>query len=204
MSSFSSEEIKNRIKLISFPESQKIRKRRFAISIPVLIASIFAAWVIISSVNIYAYDKKETEMLFKKPFDKGTYKLISPFFENMSPAEIYTGKESNIDINSEVKISHKETSYEVKSFNNVYAIEDGIVSHIKEEDVFGLKELTVVINLKTGHIVKYKGIYKLIINTGDSIRRGEIIGITGDIRLYPSVDIEISKNKISINPEDYY
>ncbi|MCD4792996.1 MAG: hypothetical protein K8R54_07190 [Bacteroidales bacterium] len=204
VSNFSSEEIKNRIKLISFPESEKIRKRRFNISIPVLIATIFAAYLIISTINIYALEKEVCEKEFTKPFKKGTYKIISPFFENKTPSEIYTGYESNIDSNNQYKISHKETSYEVKSFSDVYAIESGIVSHIKKKDVFGLEELNVEIELITGHKVEYRGLYKLTINEEDSIKKGEIIGLTGDIRLYPNIDIKLSKNKISFDPEVFY
>ena len=204
VSSFSSEEIKNRIKLISFPESEKIRKRRFNISVPVLILTIFAAYLIISTLNMYALEKKSHEKEFTKPFKKGTYKIISPFFENKTPGEIYTGYDSNLDSNDQYKISHKETSYEVKSFSKVYAIESGIISHIKKKDVYGLEELSIIIELITGHTVEYKGLYKLTINKGDSIKRGEIIGLTGDLRLYPGVDIKLSKNKIPVDPENYY
>lgn len=204
VSSFSGEEIKNRIKLISFPESEKIRKRRFNISVPVLIITVFAAYLIISTVNIYALEKKGLEKEFVKPFKKGTFKIISPFFENRTPSEIFTGNQSNLDNNDQYKISHKETTYEVKSFTKVYAIESGIVSHMKRKDVYGLEELSIMIELITGHTVEYKGLYKLTINEGDSIKRSEIIGLTGDIRLYPSVDIKLSKNKISLDPENYY
>ena len=141
---------------------------------------------------------------FVKPFKKGSYNVVSPFFENKTPGEVYTGNDSNFDINDQYKISHKETSYEVKSFTNVYAIESGIVSHIKKTTVFGLEELSIMIKLNTGHTVEYKGLYKLTPKPGDSILRNEIIGLTGDLRLYPGVDIKLSKNKISLDPENFY
>jgi len=204
VSSFSNDEIKNRIKLISFPESEKIRKARFNASVPVLLITIFAAYLIISTVNIYAKDKPDELTLFRKPFNPGTYKIISPFFENKTPSEVYTGYDRNIDINEQYKISHRETAYEVKSFTEVYAIETGIVSHIKEEDVFGLKEMNIEILLNSGHRVIYKSLFKITGEEKDSVQRGEIIGLSGDVRLFPAVRIKLFENNIAVDPEIYY
>jgi hypothetical protein len=203
-SSFSNNEIKNRIKLISRPESHLIRKRRFIISIPVLIFTVFAVWLITSTVNMYAYEKEQIERPFVKPFDKGNYRLIGPFFENKSPAEIYKGKDNDIEMNAKLRISHRENAYEVKSFSNVYAIESGTVSHIKKDDIFGLEEYSVIILLETGHEVSYKGLHKLTTRENDTVEKGEIIGITGDLRLYPDVKIKLSKNGKALDAEMFY
>jgi len=204
VSSFSNEEIKNRIKLISYPESEKIRKKRFITSLPVLIITVFAAWIIISTVNLYAQDRKAETAVFEKPFKNGTFKIISPFFENKTPSEVYTGFDRNIDKNEQYRISHRETAYEVKSFTKVYAIESGIVSHIKKDNVFDLEEYTVELELITGQKVVYKGLFSIIVQEDNPVKRGEIIGLTGDIRLYPTVSIQLFENGKATDPELYY
>ncbi len=190
VSSFSKEEITSRIKLITFPETEKIRKKRFAISIPVLIITMFASWMIISTINVYALNKEDVKKEFHKPFKKNSYKIISPFFENKKVDDLF--------------ISHKEVSYELKSFSDIYSVETGIIINIEEKDIFGLKEYTVSEELQNGYLIKYKGIYKVKVNVGEKIEKGKLIGIAGDIRLYPKIDIQIIENGKSINPETLY
>lgn len=190
ISSFSEEEITSRIKLITFPETEKIRKKRFAISIPVLLLTIFTTWIIISTINTYAINKQETQNKFYLPFKKGSYKIISPYFENK--------KFKNL------RISHKETSYEIKSFSNIFSVQTGKITNIEEKDIFGLKEFTITEKLKDGYTIKYKGLYKTTVMKGDKIGKAKIIGQSGDIRLYPKIDIELLKNTKAIDPENFY
>lgn len=204
VSSFSNEEVKTRIKLISIPESQNIRKRRFIISIPVLFITMLAMWIIVSTVNVYAKDVPDTISEFVKPFDKGSYKIASPYFKNLSPAEIYKGKNNDFEKNSKTKISHLETGYELKSFSNIYAIENGFVSHIKREDIFGLEEISLTIDLSSGHKIIYKGLYQTSVKKNDKVKQGDIIGLTGDIRLYPTVTVKIEKDGETFDPEHIY
>ncbi len=190
ISSFSKEEITNRIKLITFPETEKIRKKRFAISIPVLLITILTTWIISSTINTYAINKQENQNKFHLPFEKGTFKIISPYFENR--------KFKNL------KISHKETSYELKSFSNIFSVEAGKITNIEEKDIFGLKEITITEKLKDGYTIKYKGLYKTTVMKGDKIGKAKIIGQSGDIRLYPKIDIELLKDAKTIDPENFY
>ncbi len=190
VSNFSKEEIKNRLKLISYPENEKIRKRRFIISIPVLIIIIFASWFIVSSGNIYFKNHKPAHKTYHKPFDEKSYKVISPFFEND-------------EING-ISVSHKEVTYEVKSFSNVYALEQGIISGTEINDIFGLKEAIITEKLNDDFTVKYSGLFQSFFQIGDSVTKGEIIGKTGDVRLYPSVSIKVFTKNKAINPEDLY
>jgi beta-lactamase regulating signal transducer with metallopeptidase domain len=189
-SSFSNEEIKNRIKTISFPEKEKIRKRRFIISIPVLLITIFVSWFIMSSANIYIKPKKAITSTRHKPFDEGKYKIISPYFTN---------KEHN-----GLKVSHEECMYEVKNFSNIYAIEDGIISNIKTKDIFGLKEISISEKLATNYTAEYSGLYKIFAATGDSVKKGDIIGKSGDTDLYPVISIKIIKTGKTFDPEKFY
>lgn len=190
ISNFSKEEIKSRIKIISSPENEKIRKKRFAISIPVLIFAMFSSWIIISTTNIYALSKNKKDKLFNKPFNDKNYKIISPFFIN---------KHIN-----KLNVSHKEVSYELKSFSNIYSVGNGIITNIEVKDIFGLKEYTITQKLKDDYKVKYKGLYKPKVKINEKVKTRKIIGIAGDIRLYPKIDIEIVKNKKPINPEELY
>lgn len=190
VNSFSKEEITNRIKLITFPETEKIRKKRFAISIPVLIATMFASWLIVSTINIYILNRGDEKKEFHKPFKKNSYKIISPYFENKKAGDFL--------------ISHKEVSYELKSFSNIYSIGKGVITNIEEKDIFGLKEYTIVEKLQNGYIVKYKGIYKTKVAINEQVAKGKTIGISGDIRLYPKVDIQIMENGNALKPETLY
>ncbi len=187
---FSKEEIKNRIKLISFPESEKIRKRRFVISVPVLILSLFASWFIVSSANNYIKPESKKEKPFQMPFDKNTFKRISPYFEHKT-------------INNTI-VSHPETTYELKSFSTVYTIEDGIISDIKTKDIFGLKEITISEKLKSGFIAEYSGLYQSFVRIGDSVKTRTPVGKSGDVRLYPTICIKLSKNGKTYDPEKFY
>ncbi len=190
VSNFSKEEIKNRIKLISIPENENIRKRRFIISLPVLIITVFAAWIIISSLNGYIINNPETNKIYRKPFADKSYKIISPYYENKK-------------INNLV-VSHRETSYEVKSFSKIYSIYDGTITATSENKIFDLSEYTITQKLKTGDTVYYKGIYKPTAARNKKVKKGQIIGITGDIRLYPKIDIRIARNGKTVNPEMLY
>jgi len=189
-SQFSKEEIKNRIKLISFPETEKIRKKRFVISVPVLILSLFASWLIISSANSYIKPESKKQKLFQMPFDKNTFKLISPYFEHKT-------------INN-TRVSHTETTYELKSFSNIYAVEGGVISDIKTKDIYGLKEITVFETLNSGFITEYSGLYQSFVHIGDRVKTKTVIGKSGDIRLYPTISIKLSKNGKTYNPENFY
>ncbi len=190
VSNFSKEEIKNRIKLISFPENEKLRKKRFVISVPVLLVTLFALWFIISSTNNYIKISKKTDKAFHKPFDEKAYKTISPYF---------IGKSFN-----GLKVSHKEVSYEVKSFSNVYAVNDGIISEIKTKKIFGLTEISITEKTQTGYTVKYSGLFRSLTKQGKSVKKGELIAKSGDLRLFPTINIKISKNGKTYNPEKMY
>lgn len=189
-SNFSEEEIKNRIKIISFPEKEKIRKQRFIISVPALIITIFASWFITSSVNFYIKIQNPENKPYQKPFDKNNYKIISPYFKDKKYKQVL--------------VSHEEVSYEIKSFSNIYAIESGIISNIKIKDILGLEEITISENLNTKCTTNYSGLYKAFVIPGDSVKKGEIIGKSGDIRLYPTINIKLSKNGKTFNPENFY
>ncbi len=189
-SNFSKEDIKNRISLISFPEKEKIRKRRFIISIPILILTIFALYTIMSTFNAYIFPQKKENKIMHIPFDKNNYSVISPWFENKT-------------ING-LSVSHKETDYEVKSFSNIYAIDDGIISNIITKDVFGLKEISLTEKLFSGYTLEIKGLHQIFIKQNDTVKKGQIIAKSGDIRLYPKISIALTKDNKSVNPEKLY
>ncbi len=189
-SNFSKEEIKNRIKIISYPENENIRKKRFIISVPVLILTLFASWFIFSTINSYLKIPKKPEKIFGKPFDNNSYKIISPYFTDKQ----FDG----------ITVSHKEVSYEIKSFSNIYAVESGTISHTETKNIFGLKEITVTEKLKNGYKIHYSGLYKIFIKPSMKVEKGELIAKSGDIRLYPTINIKISKNDTTYNPEKLY
>lgn len=200
INNFSKNEIINRIKLISNPESEKIRRKRFIVSMPVLFSVIFAFLMFTSLINSYAEKYIDNKKPFIPPFEKGKYQVISPYFIDKKPNEIFKNQNKKSDLNIKYLISHPEITYKVESNTPVLAVANGIVKKTDTVDNWGVREIIININLKSGYECIYKNIYKATVKQGDTIKQGEQIGITGDIRLYPTISFRLLKNNQHVNP----
>ena len=198
VSSFSKDEIINRIKLISNPESNKIRKRRFWLSLPVLSTVIFAFLLIITSVNAEAglFDNEKAQ--FTRPLKKGTYIVSTPFFVNK---KVY---DKTKNTNTMYVISHPEITYRVKSRSAVLAIANGKIAKIDTVNDFGLKTYRITINLKNGYKAVYKSLYKIFVKKNVIVKINDKIAETGFAKLYPTISLILLKNGKPVNPKYCY
>lgn len=199
VSSFSKDKIKDRIKLISHPESHKIRRKRFIISIPVLLSVIFTFYMFTSIASAYAVQFDDEALPFIPPFEKGRYRVISPYFYKKRPGEVFK-KSWSINTNSKYVISHPELTYEVKSFSKVLAVADGTISKIDTVDNWGVNEIKIEIDFEDNYKGIYKNLYKTNVKVGDFFKKGDKIALTGDVRLYPTVSFRLKKDNKHINP----
>lgn len=200
VSNFSLHEIKNRIKILSSPESDKIRKNRFIMSLPVLFISIISILIFFVFINSIIIPDSNYKQKLIEPFQKSNSKIISPFFENVSISEIKNSHKSNENL----KVSHREITYKVKSYSPVLAVDNGVVTYADSIDNWGIVERNLKLALNNNLNCEYKKLYKLNVDEGDSVKQGDTIGITGDSRLYRSVSFKLFEDSIPVNPEIYF
>lgn len=187
-----SSQVKDRIKLMANPEKERIKKIRFIATMPLLILIIFT---FLFAFNLFNKDKKilendKSEFIFPIAND---YKIITGFIEE----QIIEDPE-NKDIR--YKISHKKITIQANDFSNVLAIGKGIVVKIDTINDWGLDEINITIDLKNNYKVIYEKLAKTSVAENEKIKKGQIIGQTGDKRLYSSINYQLILNDKSINP----
>lgn len=191
MGSNFTESLKSRIKLISYPLSVRYRKRIFQASLPVLIlVSGTLAWSA-SVINAAAGIRIISQADLQAPLKNADYKIASPFFLK---------KEIKRKEKPPVVISHPGISYAVRSNADVLSVCKGTVTNITKEDDFGLAEYKIKIRCGKKRTVVYSGISKVLAEEGEFLQRGDIIGNTGDNRLYPVIKLELFENGQAVNP----
>jgi murein DD-endopeptidase MepM/ murein hydrolase activator NlpD len=86
----------------------------------------------------------------------------------------------------------------------VYATGDGIVMYV-EKGVQGYGEM-VVINHGYGYKTLYAHLSRKAVRPGQKVKRGEIIGYTGNSGLStgPHLHYEVRKNNIPVNPVNFF
>lgn len=86
----------------------------------------------------------------------------------------------------------------------VFATADGVIKYAGvKKNGYGIH---VDINHGYGYHTKYAHLSKLLVKPGQRVKRGELIGLTGNTGLSkgPHLHYEISKNGKKINPIDYF
>ena len=99
-----------------------------------------------------------------------------------------------------VFISHPEISFSTESFTDIIATKEGIVLNIDTFDNWGVTELIIRIKHNREFTSIYKGLWKLNVKEGDRVLKSEIIGKTGDKRLYPILNYQLLKNRKPVDP----
>ncbi|MEN8119864.1 MAG: M56 family metallopeptidase [Bacteroidota bacterium] len=191
---FSRNPLKDRIKLLAFPESIKLKKFRFIIGFPVLLLILLSYSFMVSEINhttnnLQFVDKNS----FVEPVSYGS-QLIGGFFIK---------KELQQEKNYNILISHPEISYSTESFTKIIATKDGEVIEIKELDNWGLIEYEITIKHDKKFTSKYKGIWKSRIQLNEKVEREQVIGISGDKRLYPAFSYQLLLKGKPVDPFAY-
>jgi len=191
---FSRLPLKERIKLLAFPESKKIKKLRFVSGFPVLLLILSSYSFVLSEIN-HAGNLFQfvDESSFVEPVLDGG-QLISGFFIKK---ELQNKQDYNIII------SHPEISYSTESFTQILATKKGKVVEILEVDNWGLKEIEVTIEHNKNFVSKYKGLWKTSTQVNQVVERGQLIAYSGDKRLYPAFSYQLLLKGKPVDPFNF-
>ncbi len=191
---FSRNPLRDRIKLLAFPESKKLKKLRFISGFPVLILIIISYSFVVSEINLSINSLQFTgNESFAEPVFFGG-QLISGFFVK---------KELQQEQNYHIIISHPELSYSTESFTKIIATKKGKVTNIKEIDNWGLKEFEITIKHNKNFTSIYKGIWKTKVRLNDKVKKEQIIALSGDKRLYPAFSYQLLLKGKPVDPLAY-
>lgn len=99
---------------------------------------------------------------------------------------------------------HKATDFKAKQGDSVKAIDNGIVTEIKTDDLYGA---TIVIEHNSGFVVNYSGVQaKEALSVGDHVSSGDKIGkvtkVPCESKDTSHIHLEVTKDGESINPID--
>jgi murein DD-endopeptidase MepM/ murein hydrolase activator NlpD len=191
---FSRNPLKDRIRLLAFPEGEQLKKFRFITGIPVIVFILITYSFIISNFNQATNNLQITgKTAFSSPVDYGT-EIISGYFEN---------KELKSDDNYKIIAAHREITYATESYQQIKSCGDGEVADIKQEDDWGLMvvEITIIHNKKFSS--KYKGLWKAKVAKGEKVKAEQLIGLMGDKRLYESFSFQLLQNGKPVNPVNF-
>ncbi len=184
--------IKNRLQLLAFPPPSKLKKMAFIGGIPLMLMIILSYSFTINQIN-KSLNKLQTysNINFIMPIEYN-YEIASNF---------YMKQEIDTKINNKkVFISHPEISLTTESFTDVLATKSGIVTNIDTFDNWRVNELIIRIKHNKMFTSVYKGIWKSELKEGKKIKQSEIVGKTGDKRLYPILNYQLLKNGKPVDP----
>jgi len=191
---FSANPLKDRIKLLAFPESKRLKKLRFISGFPVLLLILMSFSFVITEFNNASNNLQFVdESSFVEPVSHGG-QLISVFFIKR---ELHKEKNHNI------LISHPEISYSTESFIEIIATRKGKVTDIKETNNWGLKEFEITIKHNKIFTSKYKGLWKTKVQLNNKVEREQVIALSGDKRLYPAFSYQLLLKGKPVDPFIY-
>ncbi len=192
INNFSDSKVKSRIKLLSNPEKERIKKIRFVSTIPILLLLIFTFLFTLNIVN-NSFNTKAIK----------TNKFIFPIENNYTIAGYYIETQTITDKankNIKYKISHKKITIQTENFTKVLAIGNGKILTIDTINDWGLNEIKITIKLKNNYKVIYEKLAEVLVTENQKVKTGQTIGKTGDKRLYPTIDYQLLLNEKAINP----
>lgn len=193
-------QLKHRLQLIADPEPDKIRKRRFAASLPVLLLAIFGLWFV--AMNIKAITVTSENGKLHPPILAKDYTAKIPFFEKQKISAIF--KESQSVANPDEILNHPQIDYKTKSGAEIFAAGKGVIRQIDTTDFQGLHEISVHIKTQNNEEYIYEKLAELCATENKLVKKGQIIGFTGDSALYPIFTFKMKKNGIFTNPEKHF
>ncbi len=191
---FSRNPLKDRIRLLAFPEGEQLKKFRFISGVPVIIFILIIYSFIISSYNISTNSLQFIrEQSFVSPVNYNT-ELISGFFEN---------KELKSTNKYKIIAAHRELTYATESYQKIKSCKKGKVVDVSEKDDWGLKTIQITIEHNEIFSSKYKGLWKSKVKKGELVHKNQVIGLMGDKRLYELFSFQLLRNGKPIDPNLY-
>ncbi len=193
---FARNPILDRVWLIIFPNPLILSKIRFISGMFMIVVSLMFYSFIITEINKSTNSlQAEKKYDFIMPVEKD-FQIVSPFFEKK---QMDNDKKSNY----KVLVSHLEISISTKSNSKVMASRCGTVKSISARDNWGVKELNIEIAHNKGFTSIYKGLKHSKVKENDTVKQSQIIGITGDNRIYPTIKFQLLKNNKAVDPMKY-
>ena len=100
--------------------------------------------------------------------------------------------------------SHQGVDYTIPEGSRVFATADGVVRDVATRN--STHGLTVVIDHGNGYETSYSHLSKTNVRRGQSVRRGDIIALSGDtgLSLAPHLHYEVRYNGMRVDPIHYF
>ena len=100
--------------------------------------------------------------------------------------------------------SHQGVDYTIPEGSRVFATADGVVRDVANRN--STHGLTVVIDHGNGYETSYSHLSKTNVRRGQSVRRGDIIALSGDtgLSLAPHLHYEVRYNGMRVDPIHYF
>ena len=190
---FSRNPLRDRIRLLAFPEGENLKKFRFITGIPVIVFILVSYSFVISNINRATNSLQISNEQFVSPVDYNA-QIISGYFEQ---------KEIGQSKNYKLLAAHREITYATESFTEIKACGAGKVTDILEKDDWGLKVLEITIKHNKNFSSKYKGLWKSKVLKGEKVKKNQVIGLTGDKRLYETFSFQLLQNGKPLDPMKY-
>ena len=100
--------------------------------------------------------------------------------------------------------SHQGVDYTIPEGSRVFATADGVVRDVSSRNA--TQGQTVVIDHGNGYQTSYSHLSKINVRKGQSVRRGDIIALSGDtgLSLAPHLHYEVRKDGMRVDPIHYF
>lgn len=101
-------------------------------------------------------------------------------------------------------VAHQGVDYTVPTGSRVFATADGTVKEVKTRKTTSGR--TIIINHGGGYETQYSHLSRIDVKKGQKVRRGDIIGLTGNsgLSLSPHLHYEVRFNGMRVDPIHYF
>ena len=182
ISRFAGINLKKRIEIMKRYSNSQRQKRLFVGFVPVILLIYFSFTLFTPFLK---GNNLKSNKEFISPFTN-SYSVIAPYFE------VYKK-------NKNIKISHKSLSVALPNYSPILACCNAKVTALDTIDNWGVSELKIKL-LHHPYTIIYSGLYKSQITNGETVKKGDTIGYSGKLALYPKVEFKVLLKNKAIPP----
>lgn len=153
-------------------------------------------------IQTKSYDEI-VELANKKKEFLSSLPAIQPI-SNKKPNRLASGFGYRIDPIYKIKKMHYGIDFSIKTGTPIYATGNGVVKLVQTS--FGGYGKQIEINHGYGYCTKYAHLSKFIVKQGQKVKRGELIGLSGNTgkSTSPHLHYEVIKDGIKVNPVNFF
>ncbi len=181
-SAFSGIDLKKRILIMKRYTNEQRQKRLFLFFIPILVLILFA-------LTLFSPFMRANPILgnseFVNPFGDN-YQVLAPYFEVRNTS-------------NRLRMKHSCISVRMKDYSPLLAVSDGIILSSDSLDNWGVTEFFILLACKR-YQFKYQGLEKSLVVKNQLVKKGDTIGYSGKLALYPKIDFTVYKAGEEIAP----